>query len=131
MTGRIMSGAIIALMGLGTGLSLSPAGASPFCVGTQAVPPQCIYADAASCRQRATQMGGNCTPNAAEWHIGAGPGHYCLLTSSRSVSCIYADAGTCEADAHQQQGVCVQSPNRPDSPPPDPYRNIRPSMAGG
>ena len=33
--------------------------------------------------------------------------------------------------ARHQQGVCVPAANRPESPAPDPYRDIRPSMAGG
>jgi hypothetical protein len=105
--------------------------AAPFCVRTEAVPPQCIYDDAALCNARATQMGGNCLPNPAEWHVTVGSGHFCLLTSGRTASCIYADPGTCATDAQHQQGVCVPAPNRPESPAPDPYRDIRPSMAGG
>lgn len=105
--------------------------AAPFCVQTQAIPPQCIFVDASSCNERAMQMGGTCTVNPTEVHVSAGLGHYCLLTSSRVSACIYADRGACELEAQHQHGVCIDAPDRPESPRADPYRDIRPSMAGG
>jgi hypothetical protein len=105
--------------------------AAPFCVQTSAIPPQCIFVDAGSCNERATQMGGTCTVNPAELHVSAGLGHYCLLTSSQVSVCIYADRGACELEAQHQHGVCIDAPSRPESPTADPYRDIRPSMAGG
>jgi hypothetical protein len=105
--------------------------AAPFCVQTQAIPPQCIFVDAGSCNERATQLGGTCTINPGEVHVSAGLGHYCLLTSSRVSDCIYADRGACESEAQHQHGVCIDAPNRPESPRADPYRDIRPSMVGG
>lgn len=76
-------------------------------------------------------MGGLCSVNPREVRVSSGLGHYCLLTSSLVSSCIYADRADCDRDAKQQQGVCVIAPKRPESPAPDPYRDIRPSMAGG
>jgi hypothetical protein len=105
--------------------------AAPFCVQTVDIPPQCIYVDASSCRQRATQLGGSCTVNPAELHVSGGVGHYCLLTSSLVSSCIYSERGSCELDAQRQQGVCIEAPSRPESPKADPYHDIRPSLAGG
>ena len=105
--------------------------AAPFCVQTQAIPPQCIFVDAGSCNERATQMGGTCTVNRAEVHVSAGLGHYCLLTSSQASACIYADRSVCELEARHQHGVCIDAPSRPESPMADPYRDIRPSMVGG
>ena len=122
--------AMAALIGFGL-LAGHQLAAAPFCVRTDAIPPQCIFFEAASCNTRAMQMGGTCVPNPAEWPVTVGSGHFCLLTSSRVASCIYVDAGTCAIDAHHQQGVCVPAANRPESPAPDPYRDIRPSMAGG
>lgn len=107
-----------------------PALAAPFCVETQAVPPQCMYFDAGSCNERARQMQGYCSVNTAEVQVAGGLGHYCLLTSSLVQSCIYVDRGTCDRDAQQQHGACVEAPVRPESPGADPYRDIRPSMAG-
>src|SRR5215472_4489778 len=107
-----------------------PALASQFCVQTQAIPPQCMYVDAGSCAARAAQLGGNCIANPAELHVAPGLGHYCLLTSGRVSSCVYADREDCDRDARHQQGVCAEAPGRPESPGPDPYRDIRPSMAG-
>jgi hypothetical protein len=108
-----------------------PAFAAPFCVRTQALPPQCIFFDAASCNARATQMGGLCVANPAELHVRSGLGHFCLMTAGNVASCIYTERGPCDAEAHHQQGVCIESPNRPESPAPDPYRDIRPSTVGG
>ena len=56
--------------------------AAPFCVRTEAIPPQCLYFDASECGKRATQMGGICVVNPAELHVSSTLGHYCLLTSS-------------------------------------------------
>ncbi len=107
-----------------------PAVAAPFCVYTEALPPQCLYFDASSCNERAKQLGGFCSANEAEVKVLGAIGHYCLLTSSLSSSCIYVDRADCNRDAQQQHGVCVEAPARPESPGADPYRDIRPSMAG-
>lgn len=106
-----------------------PAAAAPYCVQTQAVPPQCIYFDPNSCNERARQLDGTCTANPDEVHVTAGLGHYCLLTSGASL-CIYADRNNCDRDARRQHGVCAQAPALPESPGPDPYRDVRPPMAG-
>jgi hypothetical protein len=123
-------GIMTALIGAAVLAGPVPALASPFCVQTQALPPQCMYVDAGSCNARANQLGGTCTVNPAELHVTPGLGHYCLLTSGHVSSCVYADRADCDREAQHQQGVCVQSPSRPESPGPDPYRDIRPLMAG-
>jgi hypothetical protein len=107
------------------------AAAAPFCVQSEALPQQCIYYDASECNQRAQQLGGTCTVNTEEVSATAGLGHYCLFTSNGVSLCIYADRGSCNQEAEHQQGVCVMAPNVPESPAPDPYRDIRPLMAGG
>lgn len=108
-----------------------PVSAAPYCVQTQALPPQCLYFDPASCNTRAEQLRGNCTVNPDEIHVTPGLGHYCLMTSGEVSSCIYADRDDCDREAIHQQGVCIESPNRPESPAPDPYRDIRPLLSGG
>ena len=123
-------GIMIALIEASLLVTPVPGLASPFCVQTQAIPRQCIYVDAASCNARANEMGGTCTVNPAEVHVTPGLGHYCLLTSGRVSSCIYVERDTCDQEARHQQGVCIQAPGRPESPGPDPYRDIRPLMAG-
>jgi hypothetical protein len=105
--------------------------AAPFCVRTESIPPQCLYFDAGECGKRATQMGGTCVVNPAEVHVSNSLGHYCLLTSSGVTSCIYTDPGVCAAEAQHQHGACTLAPERPESPGADPYRDVRPSMAGG
>lgn len=121
---------IPALIGASVLATPSPAVASPYCVQTQALQPQCIYVDPASCNARAAQMGGNCTVNPSEVHVAPGLGHFCLLTSGQVSSCVYADRTDCDREAKHQQGVCIQAPGRPESPGPDPYRDIRPLMVG-
>jgi hypothetical protein len=108
-----------------------PVLAAPFCVETQAVPPQCIYYDAALCQKDADHQGGLCAVNGSEVTVSPGLGHYCLLTSTLVSSCIYADRANCERDARVQHGACIDAPERPESPAADPYRTVRPSMAGG
>ena len=103
-----------------------PALAAPFCVYSMAVPPQCIYVDAASCAKRAEQLGGLCAVNGQEVHIDPTAGHYCVLTSSLVSSCAYVDPANCARDARQQRGVCVKSTVMPGIPPADPYQDIRP-----
>ena len=107
-----------------------PVLAAPFCVSTEALPPQCMFYDAALCEQRAQQLNGLCSVNRSEITVSPGLGHYCLLTSTLVSSCIYADRANCERDAKVQSGACVNAPLRPESPGADPYRDIRPSMVG-
>jgi hypothetical protein len=76
-------------------------------------------------------MGGRCAANPAEVHPQPGIGHYCLLTLGQVSQCIYPDLAVCNVEAQHQQGVCVDAPVRPESPGPDPFREIRPSTAGG
>ena len=107
-----------------------PAVAAPFCVYSEALPPQCIYFDAASCGKRAAQLGAYCSVNGNEVNVSVAVGHWCLFTSGLVSSCVYVDQGNCTRDAARQHGVCVKSPGLPESPAADPYHDIRPSMAG-
>jgi len=120
-----------ALSILTAGLAVPAAIAAPFCVQTQAVPPQCLYMDAPSCDAAAKHMNGYCSINTRELHIAPGVGHFCLVTSTLVSSCVYPDATSCDADAQRQHGVCVAEPARSESPPPDPFRAIRPLTVGG
>jgi hypothetical protein len=109
--------------------------AAPFCVSTQGLPPECIYFDAASCTQRATQMNGNCTINPNEpggIRLTPSIGHYCLITGGGASLCIYVDQSDCLRDAARQRGGgCILAGRLPESPAPDPFRNMRPPNAGG
>ena len=107
-----------------------PALAAPFCVQTQALPPQCIFYDAGSCQQRATQLNGTCSLNTNGVRVTPSIGHYCLLTSGAASLCIYVDENTCQKEAVRQQGACIIAPSRPESPGPDPFALTRPSNAG-
>lgn len=107
-----------------------PAIAAPFCVQTEALPPQCIFYDSGSCQQRATQMNGNCVVNSNEVHLTPSIGHYCLVTGGSAALCIYVDINSCNKEAQRQQGACIIAPGRPESPTPDPFALTRPSNAG-
>ena len=129
-SGRQDCGVMMKLLGMLLLAVPQPTFAAPYCVQTQAIPPQCIFIDPASCNARAAQMDGSCTVNPQEVHVSAGLGHYCLLTPGTVSSCIYADHEDCAREALHQQGVCIQAPSRPESPGPDPFREIRPLMVG-
>jgi hypothetical protein len=107
-----------------------PAAAAPFCVESMALPPQCLYFDAASCQQRAGQLGGNCIANPDELTVRGEQGRYCVVSSTHAVSCIYEDQGACMTEAKHEQSVCVEAQGRPEAPGIDPYRDIRPGMTG-
>jgi hypothetical protein len=104
--------------------------AAPFCVQSEAVPPQCLYVDASSCDAAAKQMKGYCSVNSQELHIAGGVGHFCLVTSTLVSSCVYPDADSCDVEAKRQHGVCVAEPTHAESPAPDPYRSVRPLTVG-
>ena len=106
------------------------ANAAPFCVQTQAIPPQCLYFDATSCDAAAKKMNGYCSINERELHVAGGVGHFCMVSSTLVSNCVYPDDASCEADARHNNGVCVEQPTRAESPPPDPYRSIRPLTVG-
>ena len=107
-----------------------PAIAAPFCVQTEALPPQCIFYDSGSCQQRATQLNGNCVVNGNEVRLTPSIGHYCLVTGGSAAECIYVDITSCDKEARRQQGACIIAPGRSESPTPDPYALTRPSNAG-
>jgi hypothetical protein len=102
---------------------LIPAGghAAPFCIGSEAVPPQCIYYDADSCRREAIRQGGVCSANAKELRVSTNVGQYCVVTSQQVSLCIYLDRTSCDAAAASQHGACVSSPGVAPSGAPDPY----------
>lgn len=106
------------------------ADAAPYCVQTEAIPPQCQYFDPASCDARAQQMGGYCSVNTAELQVAPGVGHFCELLSGNVANCLYPDYDSCNLRAKREHGVCVAAPARDESPPPDPYRHIRPLTVG-
>lgn len=120
----------LGFVGLGLVGLAAPAVAAPFCVQTMAVPPQCIFFDAASCQQRATQMGGTCTANPDEIQVQAEQGRYCVVTLEHVASCMYVDENSCDTEAKHAHAVCVEAQNRPEAPDVDPYRDIRPGQTG-
>ena len=95
--------------------------AAPFCIGSESVPPQCIYYDADSCRRVANKQGGVCSANPKELRVSTNLGQYCVVTSQQVSLCIYLDRGTCETAAVQQHGACVSSPGVAPSGAPDPF----------
>ena len=90
-------------------VAVQTAQAAPFCVDVIGIPPSCLYYDSADCDKRASQLGGRCIANAAEFQRLAGPGRFCLVESSKAALCVYADDASCEADAHQAHAACLDS----------------------
>jgi hypothetical protein len=95
--------------------------AAPFCIGSEALPPQCIYYDAGSCNKEAVRQGGVCSVNTKEVHITRNVGQYCVVTSQQVSLCIYSDRSSCTAAATLQHGACVHSPETAPSGAPDPF----------
>ena len=118
---------------LGVFAGLFPAGqvlAAPYCVQTEAVPPQCIYNDPGLCQTRAFQLGGWCTPNPVGVEVPATQARFCLLISG-ATSCRYADQNLCLRDAVQQHGACISAPVTTGANiAPNPYAN-RALLPGG
>jgi hypothetical protein len=97
------------------------ASAAPFCLRSQAIPPQCIYYDASECDRDATKQGGFCEVNVRELQVRRGFGQYCVVTSTRVSACVYTDRGTCAAAAAREHGTCTEATGRAPSRAPDPY----------
>jgi hypothetical protein len=109
---------IAVLLGL-----LTPIGghAAPFCIGSESLPPQCIYYDSQSCNKEAIKQGGVCSVNTKEVRLTKNIGQYCVVTSQRVSLCIYSDRSSCSAAAKVQGGACVSSPEVAPSGAPDPF----------
>jgi hypothetical protein len=95
--------------------------AAPFCVGNEAITPQCIYYDADSCRKEANRQGGFCSVNPSEVRVSTNIGQYCVMTSQQVSFCIYLDRASCDRAAAEQHGACVSSPGVAPSGAPDPF----------
>ncbi len=94
------------------GVSTRLASAAPFCVMTNALPPQCLYVDPSECRQRAVQLHGVCVANPAEFHVTAGVGPYCVADGTRYATCAYPDLESCTHAADRRPGaVCIKAPS--------------------
>lgn len=107
-----------------TAAMASPALAAPFCLETQAVPPQCNYFDAHQCQQDAAKQGGVCSVNNQQVTLTPGIGQYCVVTSQGVSQCMYADRGTCADQATRQGGACTEAPNVAPARTPDPYAAV-------
>jgi hypothetical protein len=102
----------------------SQALAAPFCLQSQAIPPQCNYYDAAECQNDAARQGGVCSANPSELRLQPGIGQYCLATSYGVALCVYPDRGSCMVEAARQHAACTQAPNVAPGREPDPYSAV-------
>lgn len=98
--------------------------AAPFCLRTQALTPQCIYADPAQCERDASRQGGVCSVNTDAVTLNPGIGQYCMVTGSLVSLCVYPDRGTCLQDALRHNGACVEAPQLAPFKAPDPYAAV-------
>ncbi len=116
---------------LGTLIAATPAFAAPFCVQTEALPPQCLFFDAGSCQKQAARMKGWCTGNPEALNIAPGIGRTCLVTSGMATSCEYDNPASCAREAAHEGGVCVQSPPpRPAGNTANPYQFLNAPAPG-
>jgi hypothetical protein len=116
--GRV-SGAPVALAGL---LWSGGAMAAPFCITSEALPPQCIYVDPTLCQRDAQHLrNAECTVNRNEVRVRPGIGHYCMVTADRVSFCNYQNYDSCQADANRHNAACTAAPNPTPNRPPDPY----------
>jgi hypothetical protein len=104
--------------------SAGPALAAPFCIESQALPPQCNYFDAAQCQSDAARQGGVCSANPQQLTLQPGIGQYCLVNSYGASSCIYPDRGSCMVEAARQHAACTAAPNVAPAKAPDPYAAV-------
>jgi hypothetical protein len=112
----------------GWGLILSGAAgqafAAPFCIESQALPPQCNYYDAAECQSDAARQGGVCSANAHEFTLQPNIGQYCLATSYGAAFCVYPDRASCMAEAVRQHAACTAAPFVATGRSPDPFSSV-------
>lgn len=101
--------------------------AAPFCLQTEALPPQCIYYDPDNCNRAARLQSptGSCSANPREVRIAARGGEYCIVTGERVANCVYVDRISCDRSAARHHAVCTYIPSagrgRPAVGAPDPY----------
>jgi len=101
-----------------------PAIAAPYCIQSQALPPQCNYDDPSLCQADANRQGGVCSANPQETALQPGIGQYCVVTAGGASNCSYADRATCTAEAQRQNGACVEAPTIAPAKAPDPYSAV-------
>ena len=98
---------LLSLLPLGI-LMPAAAHAAPFCLQSQAIPPQCIYFDANLCAKDAARQGGECSGNKEELSLVPNVGKYCVVTSQKASLCIYASLDSCQKAAQSQGAVCME-----------------------
>ena len=97
--------------------------AAPFCIQSEALPPQCIYYDADLCRKEAARQDAICAAN-NQLQLSTNVGQYCVVTSSGVSLCQYTDRGTCTHDATRLHGACTSARGVAPSGAPDPYAPV-------
>ena len=112
---------IVALIFAAAGPLSVVAGAAPFCIRNQIIPPQCIYDDAEACQREASRQNAECAANPAELALSAAHGEYCVVTGSRAAVCVYADWQSCAVEAARQHGACTQALPDELARQPNPY----------
>jgi hypothetical protein len=101
-----------------------PAFAAPYCIQTEALPPQCNYFDPSQCQLDANRQGGVCSANPQETSLRPGIGQYCVVTPGGASNCSYVDRGSCATEAQRQNGACTEAPAIAPSKAPDPYSAV-------
>ena len=114
-----------ALVVLAGGIFSQPAAAAPFCLQSEALPPQCIYYDASNCQRDAQVQQATCAANPKEIKMTYGVGQFCVIASSSVSICQFADRNSCTLEATRQRGTCVAAPEGiAPARTPDPFSPI-------
>ena len=98
-----------------------PANAANFCLVGPATPMQCIYDDAAVCRQASRPPETSCATNPDAVLNYSGNSRYCTVSSNLAVSCIYIDRSQCNEEASRRREVCIDRIGMNDKN--NPYRD--------
>lgn len=100
--------------------------AAPFCVTSQALPPQCIYDDPGLCQRDAAHQGGVCAANADAAIQVEGSAPYCLAVAGGPALCRFYDVRSCVLEARHHRTACITAPVAPATVAPAPPQQPQP-----
>lgn len=101
-------------------LATKTAAAASFCVVGQAVPPQCMYDDIATCNAASSPPNTYCDVNPTTYLKYFGSQRYCAVDSNLLAQCIYNSSTLCQGTLNGQSVICIDRGEKPDEL--SPYR---------
>jgi hypothetical protein len=94
---------------------------APFCLAGSGQPPQCLYADVASCNRDARPPETTCVAAPGLQLNFFGSGQFCTVDSQRLANCLYVDRTECDKEAGRSGTICVDRGLNHDAPSPFRY----------